>query len=231
MLTVLQKCTTINPGILRTIDIYMYCWTPGILPVPMSLEGISKRVEMSLALTAANEIVAYITKLPDIDTWTMAKMAVVFTVWLVYADTVWTQLTTDSNNVDREGIVKILGITRQISILAVARILLSLVQGPIPSLIQTSLYEEMLPLTSWPLLEAMFKMSLVVVVMALALQVSAYSSLLRRFSPEIERIMYSLQFLFADTITPLIVDYKFKRMIALVGVLLLKYITDNMQGA
>jgi hypothetical protein len=70
----------------------------------MSMEGLSKRVEMSLALTAANEIVAYISQQPDIDTWTMAKMAVIFTIWLVYVDSVWTQMELECKSVDREGI-------------------------------------------------------------------------------------------------------------------------------
>jgi hypothetical protein len=95
--------------------------------------------------------------------------------------------------------------------LVVDRILLSLVQGPTPSVIVTSLYEDMLPPTSWPLIEVLFKSALVVICMALAAHLSVYSVLLHKFNPEIERIMYSLQFMFADTITPLIVDYRLKR--------------------
>jgi hypothetical protein len=114
----------------------------------------------------------------------------------------------------REGVAKLLGITRQISILAVATILLKLVQGPVPSLIRSSLYEDLLPPTAWPLIEVLFKSSLLVVSMALALQVSAANVLLQNFSPELERIMYSLQFLFADTITPLITDYRMQRYIS-----------------
>lgn len=36
---------------------------------------------------------------------------------------------------------------------------------------------------------------------------------LQKFAPEVERILYSLQFLFADSITPLITDYTTKRYV------------------
>jgi hypothetical protein len=49
--------------------------------------------------------------------------------------------------------------------------------------------------------------------MALAAHISLYSAFLSSFSPEIERIMYSLQFMFADSITPLLVDYRTKRLV------------------
>jgi hypothetical protein len=77
----------------------------------------------------------------------------------------------------------------------------------------TSVYGDILPLTSWPIFEVLLKSSLVVVFMALVAHVSLYSSMLTRFRPEIERIMYSLQFMFADSITPLLVDYRIKRYV------------------
>jgi hypothetical protein len=87
----------------------------------MSLEGVSKRVEMSLSLTAANEIVAYLSRQPDLDSWTLSKMAILFTVFLVYVDSLWATEISIGRYIEREGVVKLLGITRQISILAVAR--------------------------------------------------------------------------------------------------------------
>jgi hypothetical protein len=93
-------------------------------------------------------------------------------------------------------------------------ILLKLVQGPLPSNANTSVYGDLFPSTSWPIFEVFFKSSLVVIFMALAAQVSLYSTFLNSFNPEIERIMYSLQFMFADTITPLIVDYRTKRSVS-----------------
>jgi hypothetical protein len=96
----------------------------------MLFEGVSKRVEMSMSLTAANEIVNWLGKDNAIDAWTLSKMAILFTVMLVYIDTFWVPEKSTKLYVEREGIVKLLGITRQISILGVARILLNLVQGP-----------------------------------------------------------------------------------------------------
>jgi hypothetical protein len=193
------------------------------------MQGVSRRVEMSLSLTAANEIVSNLSKQPGMNTTILSKMAVLFTVFLVYVDTAWNGTGID-HDARREGVVKILGITRQVSILAVARILLSLVQGPIPDNVSTTRYDDLFPPSSWALVEVLFKSSIVVVCMAVAAKISMTNTLLKEFTPEIERIMYSLQFLFADTITPLIVDYRLKRMICVIGFLFLKYITDNMQG-
>lgn len=92
-------------------------------------------------------------------------------------------------------------------------ILLKMVQGPIPSNVNGLVYGNMLPLTSWFMFEILFKSSLVVVFMALLLHISAKNAFLTRFEPEIERIMFSLQFMFADTITPLLVDYRTKRLV------------------
>ena len=94
------------------------------------------------------------------------------------------------------------------------RILLNLVQGPISSNANTSVYGDLFPLTSWPMFEILFKSSLVVVIMALALHISVCNTVLHKFGPEIERIMYSLQFMFADSVTPLLVDYRTKRLVS-----------------
>jgi hypothetical protein len=88
----------------------------------MSFEGVSKRVEMSMSLTAANEIVNWLSNENNINTWTLSKMAILFTVVLVYIDTSWSSTKNTGVYVEREGIVKLLGITRQVSILAVARL-------------------------------------------------------------------------------------------------------------
>jgi hypothetical protein len=87
----------------------------------MSLAGVSKRVEMSLSLTAANEIVNWLSKDQSLDSWTLSKMAIVFTVLLVYIDYCCVSTKSLSLYIEKDGIVKLLGITRQISILAVAR--------------------------------------------------------------------------------------------------------------
>jgi len=79
------------------------------------MEGVSKRVEMSLSLTAANEIVNWLSKEYSIDAWTLSKMAILVTVCLVCIDS------PSEVKEKREGLTKLLGITRQISILAVAR--------------------------------------------------------------------------------------------------------------
>jgi Na+-translocating ferredoxin:NAD+ oxidoreductase RnfA subunit len=87
----------------------------------MSFEGVSKRVEMSMSLTAANEIVNWLSIVNAIDSWTLSKMAILFTVVLVYIDSACTSTQPTGMYAEREGIIKVLGITRQISILAVAR--------------------------------------------------------------------------------------------------------------
>jgi Na+-translocating ferredoxin:NAD+ oxidoreductase RnfA subunit len=87
----------------------------------MSFEGVSKRVEMSMSLTAANEIVNWLSNENNIDTWTLSKMAILFTVILVYIDSSWSSAQITEVYLEREGILKLLGITRQVSILAVAR--------------------------------------------------------------------------------------------------------------
>jgi hypothetical protein len=87
----------------------------------MSFEGVSKRVEMSMSLTAANEIVNWLSNENNIDAWTLSKMAILFTVILVYIDSSWSSAKIKEVYLEREGIVKLLGITRQVSILAVAR--------------------------------------------------------------------------------------------------------------
>jgi hypothetical protein len=92
----------------------------------MLFDGVSKRVEMSMSLTAANEIVSWLSKDNNIDAWTLSKMAVLFTVVLVTIDTVWTSQKSKELYEEREGIVKLLAITRQISILGVARLVLAL---------------------------------------------------------------------------------------------------------
>jgi hypothetical protein len=131
---------------------------------------------------------------------------------------------------EREGVEKLFSVTRQISVLAVTRIVLLMVQGPIPEIIPTSLYDDLFPLTAWPIIEVLFKSSLVVVFMVMTIRLSSCSPTLHRFAPEIERILYSLQFLFADTITPLISDYRMKRMICMIGFLFLGRISDYIQG-
>jgi hypothetical protein len=175
------------------------------------MNSINRRVEMSLSLTAANEIVAYLSTQENLDVWTLSKLAILFTVALVAVDNLWKNGEFFSDGGEREGIVKLLSVTRQISILAVARILLHLVQGPLPSIIHTSHYTDLVPLTMWPLFEALFKSSLVVVLMAFTIQTSRYSEIMYKFAPEFERIMYCLQFMFADNIMPLVVDYRLKR--------------------
>ena len=87
----------------------------------MSFKGVSKRVEMSMSLTAANEIVSWLSNDNDIDPWTLSKMAILFTVVLVYADSAWASGQYTKLYLERDGIVKLFGITRQVSILAVAR--------------------------------------------------------------------------------------------------------------
>ena len=80
----------------------------------------------------------------------------------------------------------------------------------------TSVYGNSISFAAWPLIEVLFKSSLVVILMAFVAQISLYSTILHRFHPEIERIMYSLQFMFADCVTPLVVDYRTKRYVTCV---------------
>jgi hypothetical protein len=84
----------------------------------MSFEGVSKRVEMSMSLTAANELVSWMSKSFDIQT--LSKLAILFTVMLVFVEALCIPQKS-TLVVEREGIIKILHITRQVSILVVAR--------------------------------------------------------------------------------------------------------------
>jgi hypothetical protein len=86
----------------------------------MSMDMITKRVEMSLSMTVANEVVVYLSNLRDLDTLTLAKMGILFTFFLIYIDSSWVS----QINTDRKCVVKLLSITRQISILGVARLVL-----------------------------------------------------------------------------------------------------------
>jgi hypothetical protein len=85
------------------------------------------------------------------------------------------------------------------------------VQGPIPSITTSSLYDEILPATMWPTIEMLFKSCLAVIFIAFSTHASLSITVLRTFRPELEKIMYSLQFMFADSIVPLVQDYRLKR--------------------
>jgi hypothetical protein len=86
-----------------------------------ALEGFSKRIEVSLSLTVANEIVTWLVQKVELDLWTLGKLAVLFTVVLAYLDAMWTSNKYIGAYVEKNGIAKLFSVTRQISILGVAR--------------------------------------------------------------------------------------------------------------
>jgi hypothetical protein len=152
----------------------------------------------------------------SMDYWCISRLTLLISLTLAYMHSF-----RDNVNlgvyVEWGGIVKQLDLTRKISVFVFASTLMHMIQNRAPHATNLSSVDGVLSFAMWPLFESFFKSCLTIVcVVYISGSVAHVSDTLK---PELNQVITGLQYMFAEQISPLIVDYRFKRLIAVFGLI------------
>lgn len=196
------------------------------------LDSIWGKIEVSLTLTVANSISDAFRDLTDDLTLLKASLMIAAVASLSPSATSWVPRT----------IQTVLEVSRSIAVVISVRIILSMVQPKVSDRTPKSIIMDLrattepgeLPLSVWPLFGAFVASSLTIVASSFVARVShsIISFVLveekqrRRIddrrtissmNPEVMRVVYSIQYTFADTIPQIFVDARIRMIVSFVG--------------
>lgn len=173
-------------------------------------EGLNSRIATAFCLTIAGRVVNELLSVSsEVDAF---KSLLVVTIIVNF-------ITSKQDPVYADSPVAIL---RQVTVIALASSLMKIAK------VEDSSTNPLLFWTPWaPLLQSLTRTILLVVGISWVSSSLLSVEMFKQFTPEIERISYSLQFLFADEVSPLVSDPVLRRVTFVLGLAGLQIISRN----